>query len=100
MGHQMKEAGLDQKHNQSIQKKNIPNLPSYITLTFGLTTLATLALFVWTFRSAYVETVRKKSTVILIGGNPVTVSLGYLPLRLRDYGLGCLPFRGLTNPIG
>jgi hypothetical protein len=44
----------------------IDNLPTYITLTFGLTTLATLALFIRTIRSAHSETIQKKSTPILI----------------------------------
>lgn len=45
----------------------IENLPSYISLTFGLTTVATLLLFVWTIRNSNAETTRKKSTAILIG---------------------------------
>lgn len=45
----------------------IDNLPTYITLTFGLTTVATLLLFIWTIRNSNSETTRKKSTTILIG---------------------------------
>jgi len=45
----------------------IDNLPTYITLTFGLTTVATLLLFIWTIRSSNSETTRKKSTIIFIG---------------------------------
>ena len=45
----------------------IDNLPTYISLTFGLTTVATLLLFIWTIRSSNSETTRKKSTIIFIG---------------------------------
>ena len=45
----------------------IDNLPTYITLTFGLTTVATLLLFIWIIRSSNSETTRKKSTIIFIG---------------------------------
>jgi hypothetical protein len=44
----------------------IDNLPTYITLTFGLTTVATLLLFIWIIRSSNSETTRKKSTIIFI----------------------------------
>lgn len=45
----------------------IENLPTYISMTFGLTTIASLLLFVWTIRNSTSETTRKKSTPILIG---------------------------------
>jgi len=45
----------------------IENLPTYISLTFGLTTVATLLLFIWTIRNSNSETTRTKSTPILIG---------------------------------
>jgi len=45
----------------------IENLPTYISLIFGLTTLATLLLFIWTIKNSNAETTRKKSTIILIG---------------------------------
>ena len=45
----------------------IDNLPTFISLTFGLTTVATLLLFIWTIRNSNSETTRKKSIPILIG---------------------------------
>lgn len=45
----------------------IANLPTYISLTFGLTTLSTLLLFVWTIRNSNSETTRIKATPIFIG---------------------------------
>lgn len=45
----------------------IENLPIYISLTFGLTTVATLLLFYWTIRNSKAETIQIKSTSILIG---------------------------------
>ncbi len=45
----------------------IDNLPTYISLTFGLTTFATLLLFIWTIKNSNSEQTRKKSTPIFIG---------------------------------
>jgi hypothetical protein len=45
----------------------IDNLPTYISLTFGLTTVATLLLFIWTIRNSNSELTRKKATPIFIG---------------------------------
>ena len=45
----------------------IDHLPTYISLIFGLTTVATLLLFTWTIRNSNSETTRKKSTSIFIG---------------------------------
>lgn len=45
----------------------IDNLPIYILLTFGLTTIATLLLFIWTIRNSNSELTRKKATPIFIG---------------------------------
>jgi hypothetical protein len=45
----------------------IYNLPTYITLIFGLTTIATLLLFSWTIRKANSELTRKKTIPIFIG---------------------------------
>lgn len=45
----------------------IENLPTYISLAFGLTTLATLQLFIWTIRKSNVEKTRKLATPIFIG---------------------------------
>lgn len=45
----------------------IDNLPTYISLTFGLTTVATLLLFIWTIRNSKSELTRKKATPIFIG---------------------------------
>lgn len=43
------------------------NLPMYISLTFGLTTVGTLLLFIWTIRSSHSEQTRKKAMPIFIG---------------------------------
>ena len=45
----------------------IDNLPTYISLTFGLTTLITLQLIIWTIRNSNSELTRKKATPIFIG---------------------------------
>jgi hypothetical protein len=45
----------------------IKDLPSYISLAFGLTTLVTLQLFNWMLRDSSNENTRKKSTPIYIG---------------------------------
>lgn len=45
----------------------IDHLPIYISLIFGLTTVATLALFIWTIKCATSETTRKNSFLILVG---------------------------------
>lgn len=45
----------------------IDNLPTYISLTFGLTTIATLLLFIWTIRNSNSEQTRKKAMPIFIG---------------------------------
>ncbi len=45
----------------------IDNLPTYIPLVFGLTTAATLALFIWTIRNSKAEWARKKAMPIFIG---------------------------------
>ena len=45
----------------------IKNLPTYIVLTFVLTTVATLSLFVWTIKNSNSEQTRKKAIPILIG---------------------------------
>lgn len=44
----------------------IENLPPYIALTFGLTTVATLLLFNWVIRNSNSEKTRKKSILIFI----------------------------------
>ena len=44
----------------------IENLPIYIWLTFGLTTIATLLLFIWTIRNSNSKLTRKKATPIFI----------------------------------
>lgn len=43
------------------------NLPIYISLTFGLTTVATLLLFIWTIKNSNTEQTRKKATTIFTG---------------------------------
>jgi hypothetical protein len=45
----------------------IENLPTYISITFALTTVATLMLFYWTVKNSNAETTRKKANVILLG---------------------------------
>lgn len=45
----------------------IDNLPTYISLTFGLTTIATLLLFIWTIKNANSEQTRKIATPTFIG---------------------------------
>lgn len=45
----------------------IANLPTYITITFGLTTVATLLLFIWIIKNSNSEITRKKSGLITIG---------------------------------
>ena len=45
----------------------IDNLPTYISLAFALTTVATLLLFIWTIRNSNSELTRKKATSIFIG---------------------------------
>lgn len=45
----------------------IDHLPTYISLTFVLTTIATLLLFIWTIRNSNSERTRKKATSISIG---------------------------------
>lgn len=45
----------------------IDHLPIYISVIFGLTTIATLFLFIWTIKAADAEQTRKKSIPIFIG---------------------------------
>ncbi|RZL18541.1 MAG: hypothetical protein EOO96_27080, partial [Pedobacter sp.] len=45
----------------------IDNLPTYISLAFGLTTVATLLLFIWTIKNSDSALTRKKATPIFIG---------------------------------
>ncbi|MFY7963831.1 MAG: hypothetical protein ACOVO1_02945 [Chitinophagaceae bacterium] len=45
----------------------INNLPIYITLIFGLTTLMTLQFFIWTIRNSNSEITRRKATPVFIG---------------------------------
>jgi hypothetical protein len=45
----------------------IDNLPTYISITFGLTTIVTLQLFIWTIRNSNSEQTRKMATPIFIG---------------------------------
>lgn len=43
----------------------LPNLPNYIAIIFGLTTLITLLFFYWTIKNSRVEATRKKATLIV-----------------------------------
>ena len=45
----------------------IEYLPNYVSIIFGLTTVATLLLFDWTIRSSNSEQTRKKSVFVFIG---------------------------------
>ena len=45
----------------------IDNLPTYISLTFGLTTIVTLLLFIWTIRNSNSEQTQKMANPIYIG---------------------------------
>lgn len=45
----------------------LPNLPAYVSVTFGLTVLATLLLFYQAVNQAGIETTRRKAIPILIG---------------------------------
>ena len=45
----------------------ISHLPTYISLIFGLTTVATLILFIWTISNSIFEQTRKKAMPIFIG---------------------------------
>jgi hypothetical protein len=45
----------------------IPNLPIYISVIFGLTTVATLGLFIWAIKNSALQTVRRKTTAIIFG---------------------------------
>jgi hypothetical protein len=45
----------------------IENIPLYISLVFGLTTILTLLLFYWTIRNSSKESVRNKANFIFIG---------------------------------
>jgi hypothetical protein len=59
----------------------LDNLPGYITLTFALTTVATLILFIWTIRNSADAATRKKSTLILIGLTIWLIIQAVLPLN-------------------
>jgi hypothetical protein len=59
----------------------LENLPAYIALIFGLTTVATLILFIWTIRSSANEVTRKTSTIIFIGLTIWLVIQAILPLN-------------------
>lgn len=45
----------------------IDNIPPFISTTFVLTTLVTLAFFYWTIHSSPIEATRKKANIILLG---------------------------------
>ena len=45
----------------------IENLPTYISLTFGLVTIVTLLLFIWTIRNSNSELTRKNAKPIFVG---------------------------------
>lgn len=45
----------------------IENLPTYISIIFGLTTVSALLLFYWTIKNSSLETTRRKSNIIFLG---------------------------------
>jgi hypothetical protein len=45
----------------------IEHLPNYIALTFGLTTIATIILFVWAVKNSNTGTTQSKTTPVFIG---------------------------------
>ncbi|PAM95172.1 hypothetical protein B4N84_07800 [Flavobacterium sp. IR1] len=45
----------------------IDNLPTYISLAFGMTTIATLLFFIWTIRNSNSEITQKKAAPIFVG---------------------------------
>ena len=59
----------------------IENLPLYISLIFGLTTVATLLFFYWTVQTSTNETTSKKANAILFGLIIWLVIQGVLTLR-------------------
>jgi len=78
----------------------IDNLPTYVSLIFGLSTLATLLLFVWTIRHSNSETTRKKAIPIFIGliiwliiqavltlKNYYNTDTNYLPPKIMLFGI-------------
>jgi len=78
----------------------IEKLPTYISLIFGLTTFATLLLFIWTIRHSNSETTRKKAIPIFIGliiwlviqavltlKNYYNTDTNYLPPKIILFGI-------------
>ena len=78
----------------------IEKLPTYISIIFGLTTLATLLLFIWTIRHSNSETTRKKAIPICIGliiwlviqavltlKNYYNTDTNYLPPKIMLFGI-------------
>ena len=78
----------------------IEKLPMYISLIFGLTTLATLLLFIWTIRHSNSEMTRKKAIPIFIGliiwlviqavltlKNYYNTDTNYLPPKIMLFGI-------------
>lgn len=51
----------------SYNYKMIDNLPTYISLTFVLTTVVTLLLFIWTIKNSHAVQTRRKATPIVVG---------------------------------
>ena len=78
----------------------ISNLPIYILITFGLTTVATLFLFMWLIKNSNLEITRKKSVSITIGfiiwlilqavltlNNIYNTNLSSLPPKMMLFGI-------------
>jgi len=59
-------ASLSGHTKHPTDKKMIQNLPPYISLAFGITTIATLLLFIWTIRNSDSNLTRKKAIPIFL----------------------------------
>lgn len=59
----------------------IDNLPTYISLIFGLTTIATLLLFIWTIRNSTSDQTRRKAMPIFIALIIWLIIQAVLPLK-------------------
>lgn len=61
-------AGILKRHSKhKTNRKMIDNLPTYISLSFVLTTVVSLQLFIWTIRNSNSLQTRKMATPIFIG---------------------------------
>lgn len=82
----------------------IPNLPIHIILIFGLTTVATLGLFIWIIKNSSLEITRKKSGIIIVGLTVWLILQAVLTLNnIYNSNLSSLPPKimllGILPPI-